>query len=126
MPRTPLEIATGRSFVPPTAGWISAPEIEKLTPAPGLVVLASCGGAAGRDDGGNGSLVAAFLDAGADTVIGTGWSVDDADAARLIKAFYAHGGATDPVRALGAAQRSSGLAPTAWAAFEAFVSRPMR
>jgi tetratricopeptide (TPR) repeat protein len=121
---------TGRdrdgAFVHLADGRLTSTEIEKLTPAPGMVVLASCGAAAGRDDGGNGSLVAAFLDAGADIVIGTRWSVDDADAAQLIQAFYAHGGADDPVRALGAAQRSPGPAPATWAAFEAFVARPTR
>lgn len=107
-------------------GPITVADVAKLGPAPRLVVLASCGGAAGRDDAGNGSLTTAFLDAGADAVVGTRWSVGDADAARFVEAFYANGGDRDPVRALGETQRASKLPATTWAAFEAFVARPTR
>ena len=107
-------------------GPVTLADVAKLVPAPRLVVLASCGGAAGRDDAGNGSLTMAFLDAGADAVVGTRWSVGDADAARFIEAFYANGGDRDPVRALGQTQLASSLPATTWAAFEAFVARPTR
>jgi CHAT domain-containing protein len=107
-------------------GAVTAAELATLAPPPRLVVLASCSAAAGRDDAGNGSLTTAFLDAGADIVIGTRWSVGDAEAARFVESFYAAGGAGDPVRALGQAQRDSKLAPTTWAAFEAFTARPAR
>jgi CHAT domain-containing protein len=59
-------------------------------------------------------------------VVGTRWSVDDADAARFIAAFYARGGALDPVRALGEAQLGSKLPATTWAAFEISAARPTR
>lgn len=105
---------------------VTAADVAKLVPAPRLVVLASCGAAAGRDDAGNGSLANAFLDAGADVVVATRWSVGDAEAAGLVEAFYAAGGDRDPVRALGAAQLASKLPAMTWAAFEVFVARPAR
>ena len=105
-------------------GTVSLDDIAKLSPAPRVVVLASCGASAGRDDAGNGSLTMAFLGAGTEIVVGTRWSIDDAEAAELIQAFYAAGGDRDPVRALAEAQLGSKLRPTTWAAFEAFVARP--
>lgn len=106
---------------------LTALEIGELRPAPRLVVLASCGGATGHDDAGNGSIAAAFLDAGADTVIATRWSVEDAQANQFVTAFYDHGGDRDPVVALVAAQRSlAGKLPSqTWAAFEVIASRPI-
>lgn len=112
-----IELADG----PVVAGTVAA-----LHPAPGVVVLATCGAAVGRDDAGNGSLTTAFLDAGAEVVIGTRWSVADAEAARLIDAFYGAGGDRDPVAALAAAQLASDTSARTWAAFEAFVARPVR
>jgi tetratricopeptide (TPR) repeat protein len=105
---------------------VSAVEISELRPAPRLVVLASCGGATGLDDAGNGSIAAAFLDAGADTVIAARWSVDDARASQFVTAFYDHGGDRDPVFALAAAQRALARERTAqtWAAFEVIAARP--
>lgn len=107
-------------------GPVTVADVAKLVPAPGLVVLASCGAAEGRDDAGNGSLTNAFLDAGADAVVGTRWSIGDADAARFVEAFYAAGGDHDPVRALGDAQRGSRVPATTRAAFEVVVARPPR
>jgi CHAT domain-containing protein len=113
-----LELAGGEG--------VTVADVAKLVPAPRLVVLASCGAAAGRDDAGNGSLANAFLDAGADVVVATRWSVGDAEAARFIEAFYAAGGARDPVRALGETQLASELPAKTRAAFEVFVARPVR
>jgi len=108
-------------------------ELAALDPPPRLVVLASCASAAGSDDAGNGSLALAFVNAGTELVIATQRSVRDADAAQVMQAFYAAGGARDPIRALAAAQERlagaprdpSGAAP-AWAAFEAIAGRPVR
>ena len=105
-------------------GPIALADIARLAPAPRLVVLASCGAAAGRDDAGNGSLATAFLDAGADAVVGTRWSVGDADAAQVIATFYAADGARDPARALARVALDPKLAITTRAAFELFVARP--
>lgn len=107
-------------------GPLGVDAIARLVPPPRFVMLATCGGAAGRDDAGNGSLVSAFLDAGADVVIGTRWSVDDAEAAKLSGAFYAAGGAREPIAALMTAQLTSGAPVRTAAAFEAFVARPVR
>ncbi len=109
-------------------GDLTAAAISALRPAARLVVLASCGAATGRDDAGNGSLAAAFLDAGADSVVATRWSVADAEATRLVTAFYKEGGARDPVGALAAAQRSvaAELPAQVWTAFEVIAARPSR
>jgi tetratricopeptide (TPR) repeat protein len=94
--------------------------------APRLVVLASCGSAAARDEGGWGSLAAAFATAGSDHVLATQWSVDDAVAADLIHRFYAAGGVADPARALAAVQvaLAATSASTAWSAFTLIAAPP--
>jgi tetratricopeptide (TPR) repeat protein len=107
-------------------GPVSLDDIAKLAPAPAVVVLASCGASAGRDDAGNGSLTGAFLDAGAEIVVGTRWSIDDGEAAQLVESFYAARGDRDPVRALVEVQLASKLPATTVAAFEAVVARPGR
>ena len=106
-------------------GPLAADAIAQLAIAPRVVVLASCGAAVGRDDAGNGSLSAAFLDAGAELVVATRWSVDDAEAARLVRAFYDAGGDRDPIAALAAVQRDRTLSPATRAAFEVAVARPV-
>ena len=107
-------------------GPVDAETIATLSPPPRLVVLASCGASAGRDDAGNGSLTNAFLQVGAEIVVGTRWSVDDAESAKFVDSFYAAGGDRDPVAALGAAQLVSTVSATTWAAFEVSVARPVR
>jgi tetratricopeptide (TPR) repeat protein len=94
--------------------------------APRLVVLASCGSAAARDEGGWGSLAAAFATAGSDHVLATQWSVDDTVAADLIHRFYAAGGVADPARALAAVQvaLAAPSASTAWSAFTLIAAPP--
>jgi hypothetical protein len=96
--------------------------------SPRLVVLASCGSAAARDEGGWGSLAAAFATAGSDHVLATQWSIDDAAAADLIRLFYAGGGVADPAAALAAAQVAlARTSPTAaWAAFTLVAAPPPR
>lgn len=113
-------------------GDLTSTAIAMLDPPPRLVVLASCATAAGSDDTADGSLALAFVDAGAEIVIATQRSVRDGDAAQVMQAFYAAGGARDPIRALAAAQASLSVAPRdpsgappAWAAFEAIAGRPI-
>jgi CHAT domain-containing protein len=107
-------------------GPIAPVDIARLAPAPRLVVLASCSGSAGIDDAGSGSLAHAFLDAGAEHVVATKWTIRDADAARLIAAFYEAGGDRDPVQGLAAAQLklAGALETRTWASFEVFAARP--
>ncbi len=109
-------------------GDLGAPEIAALTPAARVVVLASCASAASRDGTGWGSLAAAFLVAGAEAVVATQWSVDDGDAANVVKSLYEYGPGLrgDPARALAAAQArlAAGVAPRAWAAFTVVRAPP--
>lgn len=101
-------------------------DIAKLLPGPRRVVLASCAAKVGRDEVGSGSIANAFLDAGADHVVATRWTIDDHDAAPLVSAFYELGGDRDPVRALAAAQQrlAGRVQVRTWAAFEVIASRP--
>lgn len=109
-------------------GDVGALDVAALTPAARVVVLASCASAASRDETGWGSLAAAFVVAGAETVVATQWSVVDTDATRIVKELYndAPRMLADPARALAAAQaRLASEAPArAWAAFTAVRAAP--
>jgi tetratricopeptide (TPR) repeat protein len=107
-------------------GAVAPVEIARLARGPRRVVLASCGASAGTDDMGGGSLAHAFLDAGAEHVVATKWTIEDGDAARLVAAFYDAGGDRDPIRGLEAAQRrlAGTLTARTWASFEVFAARP--
>lgn len=107
-------------------GSVGPAHIARLSHAPRLVVLASCGAAAARDDAGWGSLAAAFLSLGSRHVVASPWAVTDASAATVVKAFYAHGGAADPVPALAAAQveLSASLPAREWAGFTVLAPTP--
>ncbi|MEJ7600938.1 MAG: CHAT domain-containing protein [Kofleriaceae bacterium] len=103
---------------------VSHRDIAAWARAPRLVVLAGCASSVGRDDADNGSLALAFLEAGAETVITTRWSISDEEAASFVSDFYRLRGATAPVRALHDAQQQTRASRSTWAAFEAFVARP--
>lgn len=107
-------------------GAVTPADLARLAPGPRRVVLASCGAAAGTDDTGDGSLAHAFLDAGAEHVVATKWTIADGDAARLVVAFYDAGGDRDPIRGLAAAQQrlAGTLQARTWASFEVFAARP--
>jgi CHAT domain-containing protein/tetratricopeptide (TPR) repeat protein len=64
--------------------WCELPEL----PARPLVVLSSCQSAAGGSGEGLGGLVRPFLASGARAVVGTLWTIDDADAAVLFPALH--------------------------------------
>ncbi len=104
---------------------VSSPEVLAREPRARLVVLASCASTMGREAAGSDSLATAFLRAGSEAVLATTRSVPDAAAGRMVRAFYRHGGADDPVRALARAQAE--LAPdlpvSVWSAF-AVILRP--
>lgn len=88
--------------------------------APPLVVVLGCGSARIEDRDELGPLASAFIAAGADAVVASRWTVDDAIARRFARAFYAAGGARDPIAALAAAQRrlqSEGVPAGQWATF---------
>lgn len=77
-------------------GLLQAREIFQLPLTADLVVLSACRTAAGRASTAEGmqSLARAFMYAGARSVLGTLWDVDDRSTARLMDRFYdraAHG-----------------------------------
>ncbi|MUG93457.1 CHAT domain-containing protein [Scytonema sp. UIC 10036] len=70
-------------------GWLKTEEIQNLNLKADLVVLASCDTALGKITGdGVIGLSRAFLGAGADSVIGSLWAVDDMTTAYLITELY--------------------------------------
>lgn len=92
---------------------------------PRLVVLASCASAARTGKGLWGSLGAAFLTAGSESVLASLWSIEDDPTRELITRFYRHEGITDPAGALARAQRqaiAAGQPPSIWAPFVLFGS----
>jgi CHAT domain-containing protein len=116
----------GHRVVHMADGDVSPSAILAERVAPGLVVLASCGSAAAHDEGGWGSLAAAFLAAGSDAVVATHWSVEDAAAAELVRRFYLAGGANNPAAALAEAQTAAAAtsAGAGWAAFTLIAAPP--
>jgi len=102
-------------------GALPANQIVAQRIAPRLAVIATCRSQV--DDDPAGSLVAAFLAAGASGVIGVKRSLDDSDGAALMADLYRLHGAEDPVRALALAQRAAIAAnrpPGAWATVSFF------
>lgn len=102
-------------------GALPTDEIVAQRIAPRLVVIATCRSQV--DDDPAGSLVAAFLAAGAPGIIGVKRSLDDSEGAALMADLYRLHGAEDPVRALALAQRAAIAAnrpPGAWATVSFF------
>jgi CHAT domain-containing protein len=102
-------------------GTLPTNEIVAQRIAPRLAVIATCRSQV--DDDPAGSLVAAFLAAGASGVVGVKRSLDDNDGAALMADLYRLHGAEDPVRALALAQRAAIAAnrpPGAWATVSFF------
>lgn len=91
-------------------GWLTAEDIRKLHLEADLVVLSACQTALGREVRGEGlvGLSHSFLAAGASSVLGSLWSVDDQATAALMDRFYrellVHG--RPPAEALRLAQLS--------------------
>lgn len=73
-------------------GLLQAREIRKLPINAELVTLSACDGGLGRIEGeeGTSSLVEAFLDAGARTVVASLWPAEDTYTKSLMEAFYRH------------------------------------
>jgi len=74
----------------PDDGWLQPREISSLDLAGQLVVLSACESAAGTISSAEGmhSLARAFTYAGARTVVGTLWKVEDASAAAFVEDMY--------------------------------------
>jgi CHAT domain-containing protein/Tfp pilus assembly protein PilF len=104
-------------------GFLQAREIEHLRLTADLVVLSACRTARGQGLGGEAvqSLADAFFRAGARSVVGTLWEVEDRAAMRLMTAFYRHLAAgRDKAQALRHAKLDAlarGAPPRDWAGF---------
>ncbi len=107
-------------------GILEASEIVHLRTNADLVVLSACDTAVGSLQGEEGvaNLSLAFMLAGSKTVISTLWTIDDTPALYLMKRFYAHLAAKEPVAyALTAAKRDmiktygAQAIPYYWASF---------
>lgn len=102
-------------------GELRPQEIADLDLRDGLVVLAVCRGASGGVLRGEGvmSLARAFFQAGARTVVGSLWPLDDREAELFFDAFYrrlARGRSTrEALRRAQEDLRAAGLPPAAWA-----------
>ncbi len=112
-----------------------ASEVAELHLDPGLVTISACRSAGSKAYSGEGLIgfAWAFLDAGAQNVVGGIWNVDDAAAPLLMKEFYKEwreGG--DPAAALRGAKRQLMRAggafrkPYYWGAFEVFTRQANR
>jgi hypothetical protein len=80
-------------------GWLQPREISSLDLAGQLVVLSACQSAAGTISSAEGmhSLARAFTYAGAQTVVGTLWKVEDSSAAAFVEDMYKSIAAGRPV-----------------------------
>ncbi|MEP6834277.1 MAG: CHAT domain-containing protein, partial [Gemmatimonas sp.] len=112
-------------------GLLNSDEIAHLKLHASLVLLSACRTVGGEVIAGEGvrGLTSAFLQAGARSVIATGWRVNDRDVVPVVSAIYQELARRRPV---GAALRSAQLAairrktsPTVWAAFS-LVGDPWR
>lgn len=77
---------------PQEDGLLQAREIRKLPISADLVTLSSCDAGLGRIEGEEGvsSLVEAFLNAGAKSVVASLWPAEDTYTKSLMQAFYRH------------------------------------
>lgn len=104
-------------------GMLRAGEIAELNLSGALVVLSACQTNTGELLGGEGvsGLTRAFLQAGARTVVATGWRIPDRGVVQMVDKFYKGLAAGYSVsRALREAQldaRRRGEPPATWAAF---------
>lgn len=105
--------------------WLVSSHIAAARPDVPLVVLSSCSSAGGQALSGEGmlGLTGAFLAAGADAVVASLWSVDDAATALLMERFYDGLAAGRSVSAALAGARAAlaaepaTAAPAYWAGF---------
>jgi CHAT domain-containing protein/tetratricopeptide (TPR) repeat protein len=124
--RSALALAPGSSG----SGFVTPGELASLRLDADMVVLSACRTAGGVVVDGEGiqGLTAAFLEAGARSVIATSWGVGDRRTVRLVDGLYAELAGGKPVvealRAAKLAQLRRGAPPGEWAAFSA-VGDPM-
>jgi CHAT domain-containing protein len=94
----------------------------KLSRRSKLVVLAACATAHSENERTQRSLADAFLKAGASSVVGTLWAIDDSEASTFFPRLHAHvSGGMAPAQALRATQLEyirRGAPPQMWAAVQ--------
>ncbi len=103
-------------------GRLEARDIRRLHLRANLVTLSACDTGVGPVGiSGVESIVASFIQAGANSVVSTLWELEDHSSNRLMKAFYVHLGSADKADALRQAKLDllhSGLSPYYWASYE--------
>jgi tetratricopeptide (TPR) repeat protein len=117
--RTALALAPGGG----EDGFVSPGDLAALPIGADLVVLSACRSAGGALLGGEGvrGLTAPLLEAGARSVVATGWKIDDRSTVAFVDDVY--GGLArglpvgDALRAAKLAAIARGAAPREWAAF---------
>lgn len=110
-------IVGGSPPVSVTAGEIAGWSLPRQP----LVILSACDTASGRAYRGAGpdSLVSAFIEAGASSVVAAKWAVSDRDTRAFMVDFHQRLRRESPAEALAGAQRAavaSGIPPGTWAA----------
>ena len=117
-------------------GHLGPGDLGALTIEADLVVLSACSSAGGPLATGEGvqGLTSAFLQAGARSLVATGWRIGDQSVVPLVDSFYAGLARgemiTDALRGAKLAAIKAGAPPRTWAAFTAigdpFVGVPLR
>lgn len=105
------------------SGFLQAREIRQLHLNARLVTLSACKTAIGPvDETGANTIVNAFIEAGAQSVVSTLWDVDDRPGSKLMKFFYqrlANGeGRAEALRQAKLQFANEGLPPYFWANFQ--------
>jgi len=106
-------------------GLLQVREITQLSLAADLVTLSACDTATGRPEGEEGidGLIEPFLLAGAKSVLGSLWDVDDSASLQLMKIFYMHLARGEDISSalrqakLDYLEKVGDRAPAYWAAF---------
>ena len=120
-----LNISAAGKNLQPLTPQILSDALAPLHKVPTLVVLSACRSAGGVLAGSEGvlGLTSSLMQAGARSVVATGWRIPDRDVVPLVESFYAALARGMPVAAaLQAAKRDalrSGASPRTWAAFTA-------
>ncbi len=104
-------------------GLLQVREIRRLRLNARLVTLSACNTGVGSiGETGVTSLVNAFIEAGANSVVSTLWEVDDHSAPHVMETFYsqlaAHKRKVDALRTAQLEMLNQGLAPYFWASFQ--------
>ena len=105
------------------SGFLQAREIRRLHLNARLVTLSACNTAAGPIYGsGAATIVNAFIEAGAQSVISTLWDVDDRSGSKLMTSFYRHlaegSGKAEALREAELEFVNAGEPPYYWANFQ--------